>query len=65
MYNTLGDAPCLETIWTSQLPVLDSPIDNLEERADDAGFKLHPGEEPRQICDILSELMGVPIDVYK
>ncbi len=64
VFDTLGNTTCLDTIWTAQPPVLDSPVDDPSERADDAGFKLRPGEEPRWVRDILSELMGVPLNVY-
>ena len=28
IFDTLGDASCLETAWTSQPPVLDAPVAN-------------------------------------
>ena len=52
-------------VWTNKPPVLDMPVDNPEERADDAGYKIRPGKELRAIRDILSELMGVPKATYK
>ena len=64
-YDTLGDSSCFDMVWTNQPPVLDAPVDNPDERADDAGYKIHPGDEPHSMRDILSELMGISKATYK
>ncbi len=65
MYDTLGDSSCFETVWTNQPPILDAPVDNPDERADDAGYKIYPGDEPHLMRDVLSELIGVLKATYK
>ncbi len=64
-YDTLGDSTCFDTVWTNQLLTLDSPVYSPVERVKDAGYDIHPGDDPRSMRDVLSELMGVPKDTYK
>ncbi len=64
-YDTLADSTCFDTVWTNQLLILDALVLNPEERATDAGYNIHLGDDPHSMRDVLSELMGVPKSTYK
>ncbi len=40
VFDTLGNASGLESVWTSQPPVLDAPVANPTLCAEDAGYKI-------------------------
>ena len=56
---------CFDTVWTNQPPILDALVHNPEEQATDAGYNIHPGDDPHSMRDVLSKLMGIPKDTYK
>ncbi len=64
LYDTLGDALCLDSFWTSQPPYFMVPVEDPLERVEDAGYKIQPGQELCSIKTILSELMGVLLNSY-
>ena len=64
IFDTLGDASCLETVLTSQPPVLDAPVANPALHTEDAGYEIQPGQELHPVKEILSELMGVSVSYY-
>ncbi len=59
LYETLGDAPCLDTLWTNQPPIFVASVVNPYGHAEDEGYRIQPGQEPRKLKQILSNLMGV------
>ncbi len=59
LYETLGDSSCLDTHWTNQPPLFVAPVVDLISQAEDTGYRVQPGQEPRKLKQILSELMGV------
>lgn len=64
LYDTLGDASYLDSFWTSQPPHFTAPVEDPLERAEDAGYKIQPGQEPCGIKTILSKLMGMSPNSY-
>ena len=59
LYETLGDASCLDTHWTNQPPTFVALVVDPFGQAEDAGYRVQPGQEPRKLKQILSKLMGV------
>ena len=65
LYDTLGNALCLDSFWTSQPPCFTVPVEDLLERAEDAGYKIQPGQKLCSIKEILSKLMGMSLNSYQ
>ncbi len=65
LYDTLGNASCLNSHWTNQLPVFTAPVEDPYECAEDAGYVITLGQEPRTLRQVLSELMGASVETYR
>ncbi len=44
LYDTLGDATCLDSFWTSQPTRFTAPVEDPYERADDADYWIQLGQ---------------------
>ncbi len=64
IYDTLGDTSYLDTVWTNQPPWFTAPVADPMERANDAGYNIHPGEKPCPLKSILADLMGISEKSY-
>ncbi len=64
LYETLRDVSCLDTLWTNQPPLFMAPVVDPYGHAEDAGYKVQLGQEPRKLLHILSKLMGVSPVTY-
>ena len=64
IYDTLGDASYLDTVWTNQPLWFTAPVADPVERAIDAGYNICPGKKPCPLKNILTDLMGVSEKSY-
>ena len=46
IYDTLGDASCLDTVWTNQPPRFTALVPDQMEHAQDAGYIIYLGKSP-------------------
>ena len=65
LYDTLGNASCLDSHWTNQPPAFMAPVEDPYEYAEDAGYMITLGQEPQSLRQVLSELMGVSVETYR